>query len=264
MVFKKTVPFLIILLTLLCFSCDNENADHQPVKNPVIQSTITTRTNWKLNTSYEFKADGNLQAIDWRRETPAVTEGKDIYSYDESDRVISLTRSISGLVDEKIDYVWMDNRIIASKSYVNDWQHGSTFYEYNEKGQLVACEYMERDASGIGYFRKTESEFTYTEDGNLFQIFDYRFNAESLQVELVSVKTYTGYTGEVNPVPDVEILPNIKMQNGLPLGYSIATARGVNHYNIEYTLRADKYPAERRETSDEGSSAVHTIYTYKQ
>lgn len=263
MSFKGKISFQMVFLTLSIFSCDNENKDSEPKENPTIRSTVRTGENWRLHTTYELNNHGNQQIIQWRRETPVITEGKDVYAYNEDNRVVSLTRSIGGLVDEEIEYVWKDNQIIASKSYINDQPYAYTFYEYNEKAQLIALEYMERDASGIGYLRQNESEFTYTEDGNLFQVFDYRFNVESLMVELVAVKTYVGYTGKVNPVPDVEILPTIKMQTGLPLGYSIATKDGISQYKIEYTLRADKYPAERKETLEGGGSVVYTIYTYK-
>ncbi|MBT1704780.1 hypothetical protein [Chryseosolibacter indicus] len=258
---KSERLFSFISIILLLVACKDE--DEASTKAPILSSTLTNWQNWSLNTKYEFTEDGRQSRIEWQRETGAVTAGKDVFSYNENNKVISLSRSVTGLVDETISYVWMDDKIIASKNYSNGQQYAFSIYDYNEKGQLIASVYMIRDEGGIGYLRKTENSYTYSNDGNLFQVYEYNFNAERLELELVSVKTYLGYiSGSSNPVDDYEILPNVKLQHALPTGYTIATTSGVTEYKVQYVLKSNQYPQEKKVTS-EGVEPLVTQYFYK-
>jgi hypothetical protein len=252
----KTVLSLI-LFSLLFLSCDDEH--QESVKAPVLTSSNTTSGDWSMQVNYAYRDDGKIADITWERRTPFLTQGKDLYYYDNEGRLTEQVISITNLVDETIKFNWLDDKVVAASSYVGGEKLSYTFYEY-EGDQLSKSEFFRRLPEGGGFARISEDFYSYRDDGNLHQIKNYLFNPEEAKMFLSSTETFEGYLPSPAPLQSVEILPTIKLQKNLHTLLTIETGVESHQYKISYTLRKDRYPLER--IVDHKGSLEKTTFVY--
>jgi hypothetical protein len=248
---------LLLFFAFVVQACDDD--DTEPIlETPLLLSYETVAGHVTFAANYEYDSDRRVTKISWQREVPGVTRGSDVFIYDEQGRLKQQERSITGLVDEVVNYTWDDDLVFASATYSNNRKIAFSFYDYNEADQLESVEFYKWE--GPGFLRTDSIGFTYHPDGNLFKMNKYTFDHNALKLIFVSSQTFSEYLSSPNPVPTIEILPSINLQRSLPKDYTVSNTGNSQSYLMQYDLRADGFPKERIVTSIHGSEK--TIYVY--
>jgi hypothetical protein len=246
-------------MALSLFACSSDEAVAPTTPIPLRAYEVIT-TGGKLRGEFDFNTNGTIARLDWKRETPNVTQGSDVYSYDAGGKVTELVRSITGLLDEQIVYHFENEKIIFSEHYVNAERISFVFYDYDENGRLTHTEESNRVPDAGGYLRGTEREYLYTDDGNLSGIKEYSFTESTAQLVLESVHTFSNFTKAFNPLQPIDPLPNIVFQKNLPTTLTIEADGHIKIYTYQYTFRTDGHPTKR---TDLVNNAVVETLTYE-
>jgi hypothetical protein len=256
----KYILSVIITSVLFLQSC-KEDDGFMPKTLPLLRSYESTSGAFSQKATYEYNSDDKVTQIEWERATPGITRGKDVFLYDAKSRLTTQVRSITGLVDETIEYTWDDDKIFAARTFSNGQKIAFSFYDYNNKDQLETMETYNRQGN-FGYLRTDSIGFSYHSDGNLFKMFNYAYSEAEQHMILVSTKIFPDYLSSPCPVSTIEVLPVVSLQKNLPSQY---TWQGIDNnvsYVMQYELRDDGYPSERTVTSNAGTEL--TKYEYQE
>lgn len=226
----------------------------------LLRSYHVATLNSTLRGEFYFNADSSIARLDWRRETPTVTQGSDSYSYDANGKVTDMVKTITGLADERIVYRFENDKIFISEHFFNGERLSYLIYDFDHNGRLVHSEENNKVIGSGGHARGKEFEYIYNDDGNLSQIKQYSFNESTAQLSLESVQTFSNFTNALNPLQPIDPLPNIVFQKNLPATLTIESNGVVKTYTYKYTFRPDGYPATR--ISFENNVSVETL-TYE-
>ena len=245
----------------LLAACKDDETNPTPVaEEPRLLSYESTSSGFSVIADYTYDTEDRMQKISWERSNAGITRGSDVFVYDDAGRMTELVRSITGLTDETTKFTWDNDKIFASATYSNGNKIGFSFFDYNERDQLISVEIYRNDG-GVGFLRTDSIGFTYHHDSNVYRVFKYAFDYDSQRLVLISTETFSEYLPAPNPVAIIEILPVVNLQTNLPKEYTVANNGGSrNVYTIQYQLRPDGYPRERIVTS--GGTSERTVYTY--
>jgi len=175
----------------------------------------TSRGGWTTTSTYFYNASGLLDSLAWQRANSTGGQGSEKYFYEGTRLVKQINRQV-GLVDEVVDYTYGDGRIEVATFSNNGVKNLYIFYEYDAAGRLSKSETYVRHASGYYYDRKSEKVFTYHSNGNLNEVKQYEFNAETASLTWLGTRAYTDYF-PTNAIFDFEVtVPGIRLQNQLP------------------------------------------------
>jgi len=258
---RTTRHFGIFLLALTATSCLNT----EPVPGPLSPTPQLTQveTRWGdvvVTVQYYYRPDGQPDSLLWSRKNMFESEGKEIFVYDASSRLVKKIVSQTGLVDQEIVYTWADGKIAVARSYYNGKKDAYQFYDYNALGQLAKIEFTKISPESGGFFVSGENHYTYHADGNLHQVKEYVASLDEPQLTWTNTKTYTAYTSGLNPLPSMEVLPNVVLQKNLPASYVIQYPENTLTYTFTYSMQANGYPSTRTVTGMEGEQ---NTYSYK-
>jgi hypothetical protein len=115
---RFSLQLSIVFSVAILFACSSD--EPVPSSDSILLQAYEVVTPFgKLRGDYDFNSDSSIARLDWKRETPNVTQGSDVYSYDSDGKVSELIRSITGLQDERIVYHIENEKIIFSEHYVN-------------------------------------------------------------------------------------------------------------------------------------------------
>lgn len=283
--------FLASVSVLLLVSCEGlnepilipapvpqspENPQEEPSKNPgeyselpdkpqdggqqgglstVALSYQTISGNWITSRNYEYNSNGNVSKITWRSETPFVQTGSYTYSYDQYDKLTTVTSNHGDLEE----YIWENGQVVRKNILSNGFISEYKIFSYNEQGLLatVAEYYLRHEAH---YALRGINEFLYFTDGNLYTSMYYVYNTNSNSFELNSSKTYDNYIDAPNPFPMMEIIPGVVMQNKLPLNHTVTIGKQTINYSFSYEFRSDGYPITRTSSSEYGNEQTSYFY----
>ncbi len=253
--------FSIFSLVWIAAACLNT----EPGPTPLLPTPQLTQveTRWGdvvVNVKYYYRADGQPDSLVWSRKNMFESKGKEVFVYDAGNRLSKKIVSQTGLVDQEIVYTWADGKIAVARSYYNGKKDAYQFYDYNELGQLIKIEYSKVSPESGGFFVSGENHYTYHADGNLHQIKEYVASLDEPQLILAYTKIYTNYLDGLNPLPSMEILPNVVLQKNLPASYVIQYPENTLTYAFTYSMQANGYPSARTVT---GVDAEQNTYTYK-
>jgi hypothetical protein len=258
---KLNVLIFFLFISAFMVGCDGDE-EVAPVQTaPVLLSYETDSGVLSMKAIYEYNLEGNVSKIIWERATPGITKGTDAFVYDSQGRLKKQIRSITGLVDETIEFTWDGDVIFASATYSNNQKIAFSFYDYDDKSQLKITETYRKEGS-YGYLRTDSIGFTYHPDGNLFKMLHYAYSSDLGKMIQVSTKTFSDYLSSPNPISTVEVLPDLRLQKNLPTQYLWEGMDSSVPYTFEYELRTDGYPYERTVHSNSGDET--TIYKYKE
>ncbi|MCB0490926.1 MAG: hypothetical protein KDC93_00780 [Cyclobacteriaceae bacterium] len=250
---------------------NEENQEGEPTKNPddpfenpgdqnggsttVAMSYKTVSGNWTTTRTYQYNSNGKLSRVTWRSETPFVQTGSYTYDYNQDGKLTSVTNN-HGDVEE---YIWENDRVVRKNILLNGAVSEYQTYTYNEQGFLanVADYYLKYEGH---YGLRGINELLYFTDGNLYTSMYYSYNVYTNSFELNSSKTYDNYIDAPNPIPMVEVIPGVIMQNKLPLSHTVTIGKQTINYWFTYDLRSDGYPLTRTSSSEYGNEL--TTYQY--
>jgi YD repeat-containing protein len=247
---------------LLPFACTNESPNPTPVETIVrVKSVETTGTSWTSREDYTYNEQGQLTAINWKRQTPYETVGSEEYFYNNTGQLSHIIKKITGLVPEEVQYKYMEDQLIATFSMVNGKKVAYQIYEYDDEGRLDLVEFYSYNSDANGYDRKGEHHYSYFSDGNVKEIQKFDFLPEQAELIWNSTKAFTSYLEGSHPISPYAEVPGINTQHKLPNGYELRYPSTTYPYSFTYQLRPDGYPVERRATYNDGSVEM-TVYTY--
>lgn len=250
-----------LFISVLIVGCDGDEEGAPVQTAPLLLSYETDSGVLSMKAAYEYNLEEKVSKITWERATPGITKGADVFEYDSQGRLKKQIRSITGLVDETIEFTWDGNVIFASATYSNNQKIAYSFYDYDNKNQLKIIETYRKESS-YGYLRTDSIGFTYHSDGNLFKMLHYAYSSDLANMIRVSTKTFSDYLTSPNPISTVEVLPVLSLQKNLPTQYLWEGMDSSLPYTFEYDLRTDGYPNERTVHSSSGDET--TIYKYKE
>ena len=260
---NKIMAVALLAAATIIQSCNDEaiSVIPEPVANEKLVSRIETR--WGsviVTTQYYYRTDGQLDSLVWNRVNGADSHGRERFFYDNTGRLEKKIVSQQGLVDQEILYTWADGKIGAAKSYINGVKTSYQLFDYNTAGQLTEIEFSIYDRNSGGYYFAGKNQYTYHPDGNLFEIKEFTASLSQPQPTLVNTKVYDGYTQGKNPLPSMEILPNVVLQKNLPSSFKLVLPDREVAFTFSYTLQADGYPASR---TVQGADAEQNSYSYR-
>jgi antitoxin component YwqK of YwqJK toxin-antitoxin module len=252
-----------LAVVMLMQGCQDEPAlvTPTPITSDKLVSRIETRWGSVLvTTQYYYRNDSQLDSLVWQRVNGADSRGREVFQYDNGGRLTKKIVSQVGLVDQEIVYTWQNGKIAAAKSYINGVKTSYQLFEYNTVGQLTKIEFSIYDRGSGGYYFAGENLYTYHADGNLFEIKEFTASLNQPQPTLVNTKVYENYAQGKNPLPTMELLPNVVLQKNLPGSYKLVLPDREVTFTFSYSLQADGYPAAR---VVQGAEAEQNTYTYR-
>lgn len=259
MYYSSIVRSTIVFCLVTFISCSDEQEIVR--SSPVLKSYIETNGIATVRAEFERNTDETISRLTWQRQTPTLTQGADVFSYDANGNLTEMTRSITGLHDERVVYTYYDGKIGFSEHFVNGDRIAFMFYEYDEHGRLIHTEENIKVPGGFGHLRGDEVEYFYNAEGNLFQVKNYSFTESTAQLKLESVYTYSNFTAGINPLQPVDVLPNVVFQKNLSSKLTIESNGNTTEHTYTYKLRSDNYPAQRIESVN-GSVKSTTTFEY--
>ncbi|MCP9200998.1 hypothetical protein MKO06_13855 [Gramella sp. GC03-9] len=214
------------------------------------KSFETTAGNWKVSKTYTYAADGKIQKIDWKKETPNLSTGTDTYYYLNG----KLARiNYSENLDEY--FYWNDDKISSSEMVKNGEKTSLSTYEYNPEGSIASQTLYHPDETGM---LKVSFVFAYIyfSDGNLNKQITFIPDTSFDGYAVISQRTHDNYSEKLNRFPVNEIVPTIITQKNLPGSYRIEENGTDLIYSFSYEFDSDNR-AIKRSTSNE-----ITTYSY--
>ncbi|MBL7854262.1 MAG: hypothetical protein JNL17_07680 [Cyclobacteriaceae bacterium] len=252
----------ILAVVALATSCREQevNSNGQPSRLRAVQ---TIANDWTMQDTYTYHTDGRIARIEWERNTPYTTKGVDVYQYDGNLRLTGLVRSISGLVDEQIQFIYDGARIAGEVSWYEGVKEKFTFYEYNDAGQLVKSEFHRRNPEANGFALETEVHYAYHPHGNVAEIKTYVFDSDLQQLRLHTTKAYPDYLLTRFAPLDTEFsLPGIRLQKNLPTRYILTTPDKTLDVTFTYRWMPDGKLLDRTVQFPNGQTE-QSIYTFE-
>src|SRR5688500_9496 len=161
MQFKLSMKYIlsVIIASVLFLQSCKDDDEVLPKTLPLLRSYESTSGAFSQKATYEYNTDDKVTQIEWERATPGITRGKDMFLYDAKARLTKQVRSITGLVDETIEYSWDDDKIFAARTFSNGQKIAFSFYDYNDKDQLETIETYNRTGT-YGYLRTDSIGFS--------------------------------------------------------------------------------------------------------
>lgn len=149
---------------------------------------------------------------------------------------------------------------MRSEKIINGQKTAYSEYDYDSDGNIGAQALYNRQASGE-YKLSLLFVYLYFTDGNLYKQLTFIPIAGSEEHQLISTRTYEGYSNVLNPFPAIEIVPGVVAQRTLPASYRLEENGADLLYQFSYQYRADGLPA-RRATSGAGQAEMTTYQYY--
>jgi hypothetical protein len=257
----KNFSLLIGIMALLIGCVDQETPINQP-KEAKLRAVQTISTSWTYQEEYQYHSDGRISEIQWERNTPFTTQGKEKYVYDNSLRLTGVIREMTGLVTEEIRYRYTGTKLVEASSYSKGIKESYTQYNYGPSGQLVRIEFFKRKPASNEFIADGELRFSYHSHGNVREIQEYVYNQQQSKMILNTTRTFDEYLLNREAVLDAyPAIPTVRLQKNLPVKQVLKTPVAQVEVKFNYRWMPDGTLLDRTATYPDGS-IEQTVYTF--
>jgi hypothetical protein len=261
LIMLSIISCVVFTLVLLAGCTDMEPVKNQPEETK-LRSIQTIGTGWTYQEVYKYQQDGLISEIQWERNTPYNTQGIEKYVYDNSQRLTSIIREMTGVVAEEIQYQYDGSHIKEASSYYNGVKESYTLYNYAQSGQLIKTHFFRRDPSTNNFISEGEIQYTYHLHGNVHEIKQFVFDSQQSQMKLHTTRTYPEYLLNRMAVLDSDTsLPTVRLQKNLPKKYVLTTPSDQMEITYSYRWMPDGKLLDRMINLPNGT-AEQTVFTF--